>query len=106
MDFDKIEKAYWIKKEIASLEDQYKEIMAEIATEPGKTPYKDYLLSVTETHTFNAAQAKTSLSAAKFKKIQKLVPDAKLAKAILDPEDYAKTTKVGLRREIKLMKEE
>ena len=53
----------------------------------------DYVLKVWRQHRFDAATASRTLTKAKFQSILKLMPNAALAKAVLSPQDYAKTLK-------------
>lgn len=60
-----------------------------------------YIVKVTETRRFDPTLAKRALSAKEYKSILKLVPDSKVAKALLDEELYKQCQRVyGLTKKI------
>lgn len=76
-----------IEAEIKAITSQYEDVADD------KYPAGNYILKVWRQHRFDASTASRVLPKAKFEKILKLMPNAALAKAVLSPQDYAKTLK-------------
>lgn len=75
-------------------EAEVKELYAILPLEVDKYPAGDYILKVAEDKVFDAAQAKTVLSAAKYKAILVPKPDSTKAKQVLTGAEYTKCQKV------------
>ena len=96
------------REQIAQLEQE----IAELWDEVGDLEVRDYaagnyIVKVSETRRFDPALAKRALSAKEYKSILKLVPDSKVAKALLDDELYRQCQRVyGLTKKIVLVEDE
>ena len=76
-----------IEAEIKAITSKYEDVADD------KYAAGNYVLKVWRQHRFDPATASRVLTKAKFEKTLKLVPNAALAKAVLSPQDYAKTLK-------------
>lgn len=90
----KVREAYLIKAQIKDLEARYKDLLDEVdGVGVGEHDAGDYVLKITPTLRFNAAEAYRNLTPEQFESISVLTPNATLAKEVLG-EDYAKAQKV------------
>lgn len=74
------------QKRLKALEEEKWELL-NINT-PGNEVYDNVILKVTEVSRFNAATATKNLDKDVLKKVSKMTPDSKLAKAVLDEDSY------------------
>ena len=97
----RLERAFWLKAQIKDLTEEVDLILNAIGPNVGTYDGGDYTLQVTPNVRFNAAEAKKNLTPEQYASILKSAPDSKLAKAVLDPEDYIKAqATVGVVRKI------
>lgn len=90
----KVKEAYLIGLEIKSLETKRKSILDEIdGVGVGEHDAGDFVLKISPTLRFNAAEAYRNLTPEQFESISVLTPNATLAKEVLG-DDYAKAQKV------------
>ena len=83
-----------LRAAIADYEAEIKDIAARYADVPNdKYIAGDFILTVSQQSRFDPATAARALTKAQFASIQKLKPDAALAKAVLNEKLYAKTLK-------------
>ena len=83
-----------LRAAIADYEAEIEDIAARYADVPNdKYVAGDFILTVSQQFRFDPATAARALTKAQFASIQKLKPDAALAKAVLNEKLYAKTLK-------------
>lgn len=101
-------KIYRKKQQIKDLEAEIADLYERMGDlDPDSYVAGDFILKVRENRRFNAAQAKRALSPAEYEKILKTVPDAKIARAVLDEDTFAMTQKVvGVVREVVRVEDE
>lgn len=98
-----IARAYQINREIKALQDEYKDLMSTLDDlTPDKYVAGDYVVVVTPNRRFDEATAKRNLPPHLFDLILKPKPDSGLAKANLEPDEYALCQRdYGVKKEIK-----
>lgn len=103
----KVREVYLIGQQIKSLEEKRKQILDEIDdVGPGEHYVGDYVLKITPTLRFNAAEARRNLTDEQFDAISVLTPNSTLAKEVLG-EDYTKTQKTyGMTRSVVRVEED
>lgn len=98
-----VARAYQIKAQIKSLEEDYKNLLDSLGElTPDKYVAGDFIVEVTPNRRFDEATAKRNLPPETFGRILKPKPDSGLAKALLDDEQYALCQRdYGVRKTIK-----
>lgn len=84
-----------LRASIKAQEDEVKDIIASLGDlEPGKSVHAGWIMETRPTVRFDPAIAKRVLTPTQYDSILAIKPDSKLAKAVLDAEDYARTQKI------------
>lgn len=103
-----LERIYRKKKQIKQIEQEVEDLYESMGElDPDNYVAGDYIFKLSANRKFDPTTAKKVLTPAEYKKVLKSVPNAALARAVLDEDTFAMTQKVvGVRREVVRVEDE